>query len=170
MTTPEYYAQLLEQGVLIDKDENVIGRVGQVYQYIETDAASWVTVKTGWFGTRESFIPLNDSTIKGTEIRVPYDKDTIKGAPHHEPGEQLTGQDEDDLYTYYGIGATGGDARSYPQCRHRAAPAAEVPGHRAADHHRAGHPRRDPGSPRPRRSRREPRRHARSVTTPPVSY
>jgi sporulation protein YlmC with PRC-barrel domain len=115
MTTPEYYAQLLEQGVVIGKDEDVIGRVGQVYLDNETGVASWVTVKTGWFGTRESFVPLQAATIRGAEVRVPYDKDTIKGAPHHEFAEQLSRQDEDDLYTYYGIGALGGDARSYPR-------------------------------------------------------
>jgi Domain of unknown function (DUF2382)/PRC-barrel domain len=115
MTTPEYSAQqLLEQGVVIGKDEDAIGRVGQVYLDNETGVASWVTVKTGWFGTRESFVPLQAATIRGAEVRVPYDKDTIKGAPHHEFAEQLSGQDEDDLYTYYRIGsAGGGDAPSY---------------------------------------------------------
>jgi uncharacterized protein (TIGR02271 family) len=35
---------------------------------------------------------------------VPYDKDMIKGAPNHESDAPLSEQDEDELYSYYGIG------------------------------------------------------------------
>ena len=94
--------QGLESGVVVGTDGE-IGRVGQVYTDNETDQPSWVTVKTGWFGSNESFVPLNAATIDGDIIRVPYDKDTIKGAPNNDVGEPLSETDEQDLYSYYGL-------------------------------------------------------------------
>ena len=102
----------LESGVVVGTDGE-IGRVGQVYTDNETGQPSWVTVKTGWFGTNESFVPLNEASIDGDTIRVPYDKDMIKGAPNNDAGEPLSETDEQGLYSYYGLApATGTDSRT----------------------------------------------------------
>jgi len=98
--------QALDASVVIDSDGSEIGRVGQVYTDNDTGQPSWVTVKTGWFGTNESFVPLNSATIEGDTIRVPYDKDKIKGAPNNDAGEPLSAADEQQLYTYYGLTST----------------------------------------------------------------
>jgi uncharacterized protein (TIGR02271 family) len=100
-STPQYLA--LENGVVVGNDGSDIGKVGQVYTDNDTGAPSWVTVKTGWFGTRESFVPLNSATVEGDSIQVPFDKETIKGAPHNEAGEPLSEDDERELYSYYGL-------------------------------------------------------------------
>ena len=100
-STPQYLA--LENGVVVGNDGSDIGKVGQVYTDNDTGAPSWVTVKTGWFGTSESFVPLNSATVEGDSIQVPFDKDTIKGAPHNEAGEPLSEDDEQELYAYYGL-------------------------------------------------------------------
>jgi uncharacterized protein (TIGR02271 family) len=102
-STPQYLA--LENGVVVGSDGSDLGKVGQVYTDNDTGAPSWVTVKTGWFGTRESFVPLNSATVQGDSIQVPFDKDTIKGAPHNEAGEPLSADDERELYSYYGLDA-----------------------------------------------------------------
>ncbi len=86
-------------------DGDTVGKVGEVYFDNETGEPNWVTVKTGWFGTSESFVPLAQATIDGNDVRVPLDKETIKGAPNKEAGEPLSEQDEDDLYSYYGLSA-----------------------------------------------------------------
>ena len=102
----------LESGVVVGTDGE-IGRVGQVYTDDETGQPSWVTVKTGWFGTNESFVPVNAANIDGDTIRVPYDKDMIKGAPNNDAGEPLSETDEQGLYSYYGLtSATGTDSRT----------------------------------------------------------
>ncbi len=95
---------MLQQGTVEGADGQNIGRVGQVYLDNETGQPNWVTVKTGWFGTSESFVPLDAATVEGDTIRVPYDKDMIKGAPHNEAGVPLTESDEQELYRYYGAG------------------------------------------------------------------
>lgn len=109
MMSTESAAQLLEQGEVVGSDGESIGRVGQVYLDDQSGQPSWVTVKTGWFGSSESFIPLDAASIDGHTVRVPYDKDRIKGAPHHETDEPLSEQNEQDLYSYYGLTSTGRD-------------------------------------------------------------
>lgn len=100
--------QALDASVVIDSDGNEVGKVGQVYTDNETGQPSWVTVKTGWFGTSESFVPLDSAAVEGDTIRVPYDKDRIKGAPNNEAGEPLSPADEQELYAYYGLTSTAG--------------------------------------------------------------
>jgi uncharacterized protein (TIGR02271 family) len=97
----------LDDSVVIGSDGSEIGQVGQVYTDNETGQPTWVTVKTGWFGSKESFVPLDSATIESGTIRVPYDKDMIKGAPNYDAGEPLSETDEQDLYTYYGLGTAG---------------------------------------------------------------
>lgn len=109
MMSTESAAQLLEQGEVVGSDGESIGRVGQVYLDDQSGQPSWVTVKTGWFGSSESFVPLDAASIDGDTVRVPYDKDRIKGAPHHETDEPLSEQNEQDLYSYYGLTSTGRD-------------------------------------------------------------
>jgi sporulation protein YlmC with PRC-barrel domain len=78
-----------------------VGKVGQVYLDDETGQPSWVTVKTGLFGTQESFVPLSSADLVGQDIVVPYDQETIKGAPRMESDASLSPQDEKRLYSYY---------------------------------------------------------------------
>lgn len=110
MTNP---IQLLEQGVVIGSDGDDIGKVGQVFLDNETGEPSWVTVKTGWFGAKESFVPLDNASVNGDTVTVPYDKDMIKGAPNFDADAPLSEQDEQDLYTYYGVTGTAGYDASY---------------------------------------------------------
>jgi uncharacterized protein (TIGR02271 family) len=91
-------------GTVVDQDGDKIGNVGQLYTDNDTGQPTWVTVSTGWFGTSESFVPLNAASIEGDTIRVPYDKAKVKDAPNKEPGEPLSEQDEAELYRYYGLG------------------------------------------------------------------
>ena len=51
-------------------------------------------------------MPLSSATIDGDTIRVPYDKDMIKGAPNNDAGAPLSEADEQDLYAYYGLGSS----------------------------------------------------------------
>jgi hypothetical protein len=78
-----------------------IGNIGQIYTDDESGRPSWVTVKTGLFGTQESFVPLGRADVDGVDVLVPYDKETIKGAPRVETGGSLTPQEEKRLFAYY---------------------------------------------------------------------
>ncbi len=78
-----------------------IGGIGQIYLDNETGEPNWVTVKTGLFGTQESFVPLAQADADGPNVTVPYDKDTIKNAPRVDAGGSLTPEEERRLYSYY---------------------------------------------------------------------
>jgi uncharacterized protein (TIGR02271 family) len=88
--------------VVTDRGDK-IGNIGQIYVDDQTGEPEWVTVKTGLFGSAESFAPLQGARIDGDNIVVNYDKDTIKAAPRVDADGSLTPQDEQELYRHYGL-------------------------------------------------------------------
>jgi uncharacterized protein (TIGR02271 family) len=94
--------------VVTDHGEKV-GGVGQIYVDDQTNEPDWVTVKTGLFGSAESFVPLQGARIDGDNIVVGYDQDTIKAAPRIDTDGSLSPEDEQALYRHYGLGGAGGD-------------------------------------------------------------
>ncbi|WP_247046219.1 DUF2382 domain-containing protein [Arthrobacter rhizosphaerae] len=91
-------------GNVLGAEGEKIGSVGQVYVDDENGEPTWVTVKTGLFGTSESFVPLEGARTEGNDIVVPYGKDKVKDAPRIESDGHLEPAEEDRLYAYYGIG------------------------------------------------------------------
>lgn len=92
-------------GNVLGADGEKIGSIGQIYFDDQTSQPSWVTVKTGLFGTSESFAPLQDATQHGDDIAIPYTKDKVKDAPRVAPDGHLEVEEQDQLYTYYGLSA-----------------------------------------------------------------
>jgi uncharacterized protein (TIGR02271 family) len=85
-----------------------LGTVGEVYLDDETGRPEWATVRTGMFGTKESFVPLAEADLSGSDLRLPYDKDKVKHAPHVDTDGHLSPAEEAELYRYYGIGSGNG--------------------------------------------------------------
>ena len=104
MTTAQQASALLDGGTVVGPDGE-IGKVGQVFLDDETGKPNWVTVKTGFFGSNESFIPLEGAQMSGSEVRVSFDKSKVKGAPNFDVDEHLSVNDEEALYSYYGLGS-----------------------------------------------------------------
>ncbi|MDN5798211.1 MAG: PRC and DUF2382 domain-containing protein [Intrasporangium sp.] len=91
-------------GTVVGQDGAKIGKVGKVDLDDRTGEPEWVTTKTGMFGGAESFVPLSQGSLNGTEIQVPYDKDTVKDPPRLDDSEgHLTQDQEKELYRYYGL-------------------------------------------------------------------
>ena len=99
--------QTLIEGAVYTTDGDKIGSIGQVYLDNTSGEPAWVTVKTGLFGTNESFVPLDQAELTEDGVRVPYDKDRVKGAPNIETDRELSEQEEDQLYAYYGLATSG---------------------------------------------------------------
>ena len=78
-TDPTIHAvQALEAGMVVGNDGSEIGRVGQVYTDNDTGQPSWVTVKTGWFGSNESFyLGGRYLTLKGQMISKVYSDQNV---------------------------------------------------------------------------------------------
>ena len=100
--------QTLIGGTAYSSDGAKIGSIGTVYLDNASGEPAWVTVKTGLFGSNESFVPLEQAEQTNDGIRVPYDKDRVKNAPNIETDRELSEQEEDQLYSYYGLGGGTG--------------------------------------------------------------
>ena len=88
-----------------DEAGQKIGSAGEVYLDDETGQPEWVTVRTGMFGTKESFVPIRDADLTDDGLRVPVSKDRVKDAPKIDTDGHLSPQEEQELYRYYGMGA-----------------------------------------------------------------
>ncbi len=84
-----------------------VGDVGQIYASDTGSEPTWVTVKTGLFGTAESFVPLEGARVDGNNIVVAFDKDTIKHAPRIDDDGSLSPDEEQTLFRHYGLSGGG---------------------------------------------------------------
>jgi uncharacterized protein (TIGR02271 family) len=89
---------------LIDRDGDKIGSIENVYLDEETGRPEWLTVKTGLFGTRETFVPSAEARSEGDGVRVPYEKAHVKDAPNVDADGALSQEEESQLYRHYGLG------------------------------------------------------------------
>src|SRR3954453_23041615 len=87
-----------------DTSGQKIGSASEVYLDDESGQPEWVTVRTGLFGTKESFVPIRDADLTDDGVRVPVTKDQVKDAPKIDSDGHLSPQEEEELYRYYGMG------------------------------------------------------------------
>ena len=92
---------------VIDRDGDKVGSVGQVYVSDDGAQPLFVTVHTGFFGTNESFVPLQGADFTDGELRVAYDKATIKGAPNVDADGAISDDEQGTIFDYYDGHATG---------------------------------------------------------------
>jgi uncharacterized protein (TIGR02271 family) len=104
----------VSKGHVLDSDGDKVGPVDQVYLDNNTGEPEWVTVKTGMFGGKATFVPLAKATIAGEDLRVPFAKAKIKDAPRVEADGDLSPAEEDELYTYYGMTSPQGTPAQTP--------------------------------------------------------
>jgi uncharacterized protein (TIGR02271 family) len=88
---------------LFGTDGDKIGSIEEIYLDAETNQPEWALVNTGLFGTKHSFVPLQQASREGDGVRVPYDKSTIKDAPKMDPDGRLSQDEEAQLYRHYGL-------------------------------------------------------------------
>ncbi len=80
-----------------------LGKVDSIYYDNDTDKPEWAAVKSGLFGGHVSLVPLGQANWDGNALSVPFDKDAIKQAPHHDPDTAISESDETELYRHYGM-------------------------------------------------------------------
>ncbi|GAA3179457.1 MULTISPECIES: PRC and DUF2382 domain-containing protein [Streptomyces] len=104
---------------VVDAEGAKVGSVQQVYRDDATNEPEWITVRTGLFGMKETFIPLAGARRVDDELHVPHTKETIKEAPRIDADGHLDPSEEDQLYRHYGLkrpgtagGPTGADTGS----------------------------------------------------------
>jgi uncharacterized protein (TIGR02271 family) len=88
---------------VVDVDGMKIGQLDELYLDQETQAPEWAAVRTGLFGTKQSFVPLQGARPQGESVRVAFSKDEIKDAPRIDPDRELSQEEEATLYGHYGM-------------------------------------------------------------------
>jgi stress response protein YsnF len=104
MITREQIPSVLDHSVH-DAGGSKIGEAKHVFLDDVTGEPEWVSVKTGLFGTSESFVPIHDASLVQDHLEVPYPKDKVKDAPNVDvdAGGHLSEKEEHRLYEHFGI-------------------------------------------------------------------
>ncbi|OXM68050.1 DUF2382 domain-containing protein [Amycolatopsis vastitatis] len=95
--------QELIDSAVVDPAGNKLGKVGNVYLADATRRPEWITVKTGLFGTKESFVPLSGAHTDKDGIHVQVDKDSVSDAPRIDADGHLSPEESEQLYHHYGL-------------------------------------------------------------------
>ena len=86
----------------VGNDDSKIGTIEEIYLDDATGQPEWLAIKTGMFGTKQSFAPIQGAEADGDVLRLPFSKDQVKDAPKVDPDGHLEPDEEDALYRHYG--------------------------------------------------------------------
>ncbi|MFI7482380.1 DUF2382 domain-containing protein [Kocuria sp. M1R5S2] len=105
-----YDVNALLSSTAYGSDGDKIGKVEQVFLDDNTEEVTFVTVNTGLFGTKESFVPVEGAQQDGDRFVLPYTKDVVKDAPNVDADQHLSPAEEEEIYRYYKMNFSGADA------------------------------------------------------------
>ncbi len=97
---------------VLDRDGEKIGTLGEILLDSRTDLPAWGGVRTGLFGRKESFLPLDElREVEGESLQAPFEKQQVLDAPGVDPDVAMDAEDEDTLFRHYGREEAGEDER-----------------------------------------------------------
>ncbi len=131
-------ARTLQGRTMHGADGQKLGKIDTLYADREGGEPTFATIHTGAFGTRTSFVPLDEASMTGDDVTVPYAKDLVHAAPQIDTDAELEPAEEDRLYQHYGVrghGTTTGTTDTTEHAGTTAATTARTP--RPADAGRA---------------------------------
>src|SRR5205814_202585 len=102
--------QELRGAPVFDTSGDKIGSVEEIFLDDQTNQPEWIGLGTGFFGTKRVLVPVSGASFSADGVTVRYPKNQVKGAPDVD-ADYLTPEDEQGLYSYYGIpyGTSGSD-------------------------------------------------------------
>jgi uncharacterized protein (TIGR02271 family) len=106
MTTDMTHAYDWQGRTVQDRNGDKIGTIDALYLDQQTDQPEWALVNTGLFGTKSTFVPLAGATPRGEDVVVGVAAQQVKDAPRMAPDEELSEQQEAELFRHYGIDYT----------------------------------------------------------------
>jgi len=81
-----------------------IGDITDVYLDDASGQPEWMTVSTGWFGTKEQFVPIAGTSRHEDGLKIEHSEDTVKEAPSIDTDQDHLEPDEERrLYAHYGF-------------------------------------------------------------------
>ena len=93
---------------VLDRDGDKIGKLEEIYLDQESGQPEWALVNTGLFGTKSTFVPIQGAADEGGSVRVSYEKAQVKDAPSIDTDGALSHEEEQALYSHYGMSWEGG--------------------------------------------------------------
>ena len=98
---------------LVDREDDKIGKLEDVYVDVETDEPMFGTVKEGHFGRHLTFVPLGGATIGPDDLQVAVFRRDVQDAPNIDMhGDELSQEGESALYHHYQLNYTPRDTQS----------------------------------------------------------
>ena len=88
---------------LVGPNDDKIGKIDQIYVDRQTAEPKFVAVKTGLFGSKVSFVPIEQARERVGHVHVPYSKEQVKDAPNIDADGELSEGEEQRLYDHYGL-------------------------------------------------------------------
>lgn len=97
----------LQDAPVHSSDGHRLGSVGQIYLDDATDEPTFVTIRSGLLGRRETFVPLAQVAAADHGFIVPFDKAFVLNAPRIHTDGSLTPEEERQIYAYYAMDPPG---------------------------------------------------------------
>lgn len=116
MATPIEQPEELTGSDVYDQIGEKIGAVRQLYSTGDEGSPSWVgiEVSTGMLGGRLVLVPLARLKHEDGQVRVPYGRDHLLGAPEVEGDTQLSEEEHAQLSDHYAVGRGDQPAQDNP--------------------------------------------------------
>lgn len=111
------HIERLEGLDVIDREGDKIGTVDEIYVDDQSGAPEFAAVKSGLFGTKHRFVPIQRAEETEDCLRVPYTKAEVSDAPTPENDGHLSEAEETQLYRHYHLG--DGHAAGAPRAHER---------------------------------------------------
>jgi hypothetical protein len=97
---------------LVDHDGEPLGSIEIIYLDKVTNQPEWALLEADAAGPARTFVPLVSAREEGDSIRVPFSKALVEAAPGVAAGQELSEDQEQELYRHYGVPYSRADSPS----------------------------------------------------------
>jgi hypothetical protein len=105
---PDY--RPLDGAEVTNQDGEKLGKIDGLFVDDRVTVPTWVAVRSGIFGNHHSLVPLAQTRFEDGRLLVPYSKDDLALAPHHDPDQPLSVEQEQTLFAHYNVGYSDADS------------------------------------------------------------
>jgi hypothetical protein len=97
---------------LVDHHGEPLGSIEIIYLDKATEQPEWALLEADGPGPARTFVPLVSASEEGDTIRVGFDKALVEGAPSMPADQELSEDQEGELYRHYGVPYSRADSPS----------------------------------------------------------
>lgn len=129
---------------VLDSNRESIGTIDNVW-VDNTNQPAFFGIKTGWLFGKLHVVPAHhaDVSYDKRRVRLPHSQEKIKDAPSFDASADLSPEQEDEVYRYYGLSRT----EAAPPSAHRPTPETRARGQAVTEQDKAELPAEQYGAP-----------------------